>query len=223
MKLLIIGNEKCAEELKNQIPEIAEHHIDLTNSFRRGYDVVFLLHDSLQINIDESSHETLFIASSATGTLKELKRNIRVQNICGMNLLPGFISVPVKEVSGSDADFNKFISLTSSFNWKYKHVPDRPGMITLRVLSMIINEAVATIAEGTASIEDIDKGMILGTNYPKGPLQWCDEIGVTNIVHILQSLHDSTGDTRYLVHPYLTSMADSGNQFYSTKFQQAAQ
>jgi 3-hydroxybutyryl-CoA dehydrogenase len=140
-----------------------------------------------------------------------------------MNLLPGFISMPLKEVSGTDSALQKFESLAGALKWKYKKVPDTAGMITMRVLCMIINEAVATIAEGTAIAEDIDKGMMLGTNYPKGPLKWCDEIGAIHVVRTLQNLFDATGDFRYQVHPYLESIAAAGVKFYVTKIQEAAQ
>jgi 3-hydroxyacyl-CoA dehydrogenase len=222
LKLLIIGNEKCAVELINQIPDQVAHQIEKSTSLKSGYDIVFILQDVLPCNIDISSDDTLFIVCSVTATLPQCTYHSSAPNICGMNLLPGFISMPVKEVVATDAVFKKFCYVAESFNWKYKRVPDTPGMITLRVLSMIINEAASTIAEGTATIEDIDKGMMLGTNYPKGPLKWCDEIGVTHVVHTLQNLHASTGDNRYHVHPYLDSMYTAGLKFYSNKTQESA-
>jgi 3-hydroxybutyryl-CoA dehydrogenase len=88
---------------------------------------------------------------------------------------------------------------------------------------MIINEAAATIAEGTASVEDIDKGMMLGTNYPKGPLQWCDEIGAVYIVETLNNLFTYTSDSRYQAHQYLTQLARSGKTFYTSKIKEEAQ
>jgi len=51
-------------------------------------------------------------------------------------------------------------------------VDDRIGLVTPRVVCMIINEAYSTILEGTATWEDVDLGMKLGSNYPFGPLEW---------------------------------------------------
>jgi 3-hydroxybutyryl-CoA dehydrogenase len=51
-------------------------------------------------------------------------------------------------------------------DWKYIQVEDRVGMVTPRVIFMIINEACCTLQEGTASMKDIDTSMKLGTNYP---------------------------------------------------------
>ena len=57
---------------------------------------------------------------------------------------------------------------------------DRPdeAEIAVRILSMIMNEAAFAVGEGVASVRDIDIAMKLGTNYPKGPLKWSDEIGL---------------------------------------------
>jgi 3-hydroxybutyryl-CoA dehydrogenase len=72
-------------------------------------------------------------------------------------------------------------------------------MITPRILFMIINEAFYTLQEGTASKEDIDIAMKLGTNYPFGPFEWCDKIGVEEVVSLLDRMYEDTHDERYKV------------------------
>lgn len=77
---------------------------------------------------------------------------------------------------------------------------------------MIINEAYFTVQEGTASKTDIDLGMKLGTAYPKGPFEWCEEIGIANVYETLAALYEDTGDERYKICPmlkteYLKSLA----------------
>ena len=95
-------------------------------------------------------------------------------------------------------------------------VGSRVGMVTPRVISMIINEACYTLQEGTANIEDIDKGMKLGTNYPKGPFEWADEIGVGHIYDTLEALYQDTGDVRFKICPLLKEYALLNQSFYST-------
>jgi 3-hydroxybutyryl-CoA dehydrogenase len=73
---------------------------------------------------------------------------------------------------------------------------------------MIINEAAQVYAEKIASREDIDTAMKLGTNYPFGPLEWADRIGIDLIYNILSSLQNSFGEDRYRPHPSLKEMVN---------------
>jgi 3-hydroxybutyryl-CoA dehydrogenase len=86
----------------------------------------------------------------------------------------------------------------------------RSGEIITRILSMIINEAAYAVGESVASVRDIDIAMRLGTNYPKGPLKWGDEIGLDLIQAILKSLMSSISDPRYRSAPLLWQMVRSG-------------
>jgi 3-hydroxybutyryl-CoA dehydrogenase len=70
-------------------------------------------------------------------------------------------------------------------------LPDDPGFITARVVSMIINEAYLALAEGVSAKEEIDTAMKLGTAYPYGPFEWAEKIGQHNVVALLQKLAQS--------------------------------
>ena len=76
-------------------------------------------------------------------------------------------------------------------------------MVSPRVICMIINEAYFTFEEGTASREDIDLAMKLGTNYPFGPFEWADKIGLANVCKLLKAVYEDTGDARYKLCPLL--------------------
>jgi hypothetical protein len=65
--------------------------------------------------------------------------------------------------------------------------PNRGGMVTPRVLACLINEAYLTRDQGVATAEDIDLGMRYGTNYPRGPFEWCRRIGAPRIVRALDA------------------------------------
>lgn len=82
-------------------------------------------------------------------------------------------------------------------------VDDRVGMVTPRVISMIINEAYYVVQEGTASREDIDLAMKSGTNYPYGPFEWIRRIGIKHIYEVLEAVYEDTKDERYKICPLL--------------------
>jgi 3-hydroxybutyryl-CoA dehydrogenase len=78
-------------------------------------------------------------------------------------------------------------------------VGSRVGMVTPRVVCMIINEAFYTVQEGTATDGDIDQAMRLGTNYPMGPFEWCDKIGLADVYETLEALYQDTHEERYKI------------------------
>jgi 3-hydroxybutyryl-CoA dehydrogenase len=96
----------------------------------------------------------------------------------------------------------------SSVGLNFVKVPDRAGLVFPRILAMIINEAAQVYSENIASREDIDTAMMLGTNYPFGPLTWADNIGIDLVYNILSSLHVNFGEDRYRPHPILKEMVD---------------
>jgi len=81
------------------------------------------------------------------------------------------------------------------------HTPDIPGLIGPRILCTIINEAVYTLSDRIASANDIDIAMKLGTNYPLGPLEWAERIGIDQIIEVLEYM--SQEDSKYQPHPQL--------------------
>jgi 3-hydroxybutyryl-CoA dehydrogenase len=81
-----------------------------------------------------------------------------------------------------------------------------PEDVALRVISCIVNEAFLAFSEGVATAEDIDRAMKLGANYPSGPFEWADKIGTGRILHTLDSLRETHGDT-YLAAPTLRERA----------------
>ena len=66
-------------------------------------------------------------------------------------------------------------------------------------IMMVINEAFLTVEEGAASREDVDLAMKLGTNYPLGPFEWCNRIGIKYVFGMLDTLYRCTKDERYKV------------------------
>jgi 3-hydroxybutyryl-CoA dehydrogenase len=103
-------------------------------------------------------------------------------------------------------------------------VKDSPGLTFPRILSLIINEAARSLEEGVASAEEIDVAMRLGVNYPQGPLKWADQIGLDEVLAVLEGLQRETGDDRYRPAPLMKKLViagflgeTSGRGFYTYK------
>ena len=87
--------------------------------------------------------------------------------------------------------------------------------IFMRVVSMLINEAVDALYLNVANRDDLDTAMLKGVNYPKGLLKWCDEIGAQKILDTLNGLREFYGEERYRPSPLLKKMASENKKFYS--------
>ncbi|MGF1507575.1 MAG: hypothetical protein GYB64_17160 [Chloroflexi bacterium] len=85
-------------------------------------------------------------------------------------------------------------------------INDTVGGVLPRIVASLVNGAAFALMEGAATAEDIDKGMKLGTNYPYGPLEWADKIGLDQIVGILDALGKVHGSDRYRVCPLLRQL-----------------
>jgi 3-hydroxybutyryl-CoA dehydrogenase len=99
-----------------------------------------------------------------------------------------------------------FTTLGKHVEW----VGDAPGLVLGRMVCQVINECAFALAEGVGSAEDIDVGMVLGMNYPRGPLAWADEMDVEHVLNVLQGLHGLYSEERYRTAPELMRMFDEG-------------
>jgi 3-hydroxybutyryl-CoA dehydrogenase len=126
----------------------------------------------------------LVIINSVTNTLRQIDNSfVRI------NGWPTFLKRPVTEASiATDERKETAEKIFSFFNRKVEWVPDEPGFITARIVSMIINEAYFALEENISTKPEIDLAMKLGTNYPFGPFEWSKKIGLKNILDLLSTL-----------------------------------
>jgi 3-hydroxybutyryl-CoA dehydrogenase len=94
-------------------------------------------------------------------------------------------------------------SLLRDIGLEVVRVADGPGLVRLRILSCVINEAIAAMADGVASADDIDLAMKLGANYPFGPIEWVDKLTPEVVYAVIRGLQYEYGEDRYRPAPLL--------------------
>ena len=191
MRLVVLADEILKEELlSNGISrEVDIIWIDDVDEFTYqenadGY--IDLLFDSTKKRIELlKNFSSPVIINSVMDTLEEINAPfIRI------NAWPGFLKRPVVEASHNSKTLKeKAEGIFSLLNKKTEWVPDGPGFITARIIAMIINEAWFALEEGISTKEEIDTAMKLGTNYPYGPFEWGNRIGLKNIYALLDKLN----------------------------------
>jgi len=139
----------------------------------------------------------LFVAG-VVGTLHQHKA---AENVVRLNYWPGMLERKTLECVGDKKIQTEAETILKALNKTAEWLPDLPGMVSPRVLSMIINEAWFAWGEKISSKQDIDTAMKLGTNYPMGPFEWGEKIGLHRVCHLLSEL--STESTRYNIAPSL--------------------
>jgi 3-hydroxybutyryl-CoA dehydrogenase len=94
-----------------------------------------------------------------------------------------------------------------------KHVAwvgDAPGLVLGRIVCQVINESAFALGEGVGGGRDIDTGMVLGLNHPRGPLAWADAVGLDHVLGVLQALCEEYREERYRPAPVLRRLVLAG-------------
>ncbi|MGE0770709.1 MAG: 3-hydroxyacyl-CoA dehydrogenase family protein [Cyclobacteriaceae bacterium] len=210
MKILLVGDEgqflACKKKLGkgNDISHCSSRR---QASALENYDLVIdftLAKAKSELGVYANHPKLALMINSVTTSLQELtlKSEKVINNILvGFNGLPTFFERDVWEITALDSD--KASRFMKSLDQSFAITDDRVGMVTPRVVCMIINEAYFTLQEGTATREDIDMAMKLGTNYPYGPFEWSQLIGIKNVYDVLSSVYEDTKDERYKICPLL--------------------
>jgi 3-hydroxybutyryl-CoA dehydrogenase len=166
--------------------------------------------------LDEFSPAKTILASntssiSLTRIASHTKRPGKVIGMHFMNPVPVMKLVEIINGYATDQEVTNIIRELSTFIGKVPCVVnDFPGFISNRILMPLINEAILSLQEGVASIQDIDTIMKLGMAHPMGPLQLADFIGLDTCFSIMNVLHMGFGNQKYAPATLLANMVQAG-------------
>jgi len=138
----------------------------------------------------------------------------RPEKVIGMHFMNPVPVMKLVEIINGYATAKEVTSTIVALSQKLEKVPcvvnDYPGFIANRILMPMINEAIYSLFEGVAGVNEIDTVMKLGMAHPMGPLQLADFIGLDVCLSILQVLHDGFGNPKYAPCPLLVNMVTAG-------------
>ena len=136
-------------------------------------------------------------------------------NVIGMHFMNPVPVMKLIEIirgySTSDEVTNTIMELSKTLGKIPTEVNDYPGFIANRILMPMINEAIISLHEGVAGVEEIDTVMKLGMAHPMGPLQLADFIGLDVCLSIMRVLYDGFGNPKYTPCPLLVNMVTAGH------------
>ncbi len=207
-KVAALSNLQVSTDLKSAVQEVdlvveaATENVDLKLKIFSDLDS-FTSPDCILA----SNTSSISITKIAAAT----RRGDKVIGMHFMNPVPVMKLVEViRGYSTSNEVTRAIMSLSTDLGKTPVEVNDYPGFVANRILMPMINEAVCTLHEGVAGVQEIDTVMKLGMAHPMGPLQLADFIGLDTCLSILRVLQDGFGNPKYAPNPLLVNMVMAG-------------
>ena len=218
----MVAKEKISETDKMNTLNNIETFTDISSAVK-GLDlVVEAATENMDIKLkifsqlDELCDEHTILGSntSSISITKIASATQRADKVIGMHFMnPVPVMKLVEVIRGyatSDEVTNTIMEVSKSLNKVPVEVNDYPGFVANRILMPMINEAIITLHEGVAGVEEIDTVMMLGMAHPMGPLHLADFIGLDICLSILEVMHDGFGNPKYAPCPLLVNMVTAG-------------
>ena len=218
----MVAKEKISEAYKKNTLNNIETFTDMSSALK-GLDlVVEAATENMDIKLkifsqlDELCDEHTILGSntSSISITKIASATQRTDKVIGMHFMnPVPVMKLVEVIRGyatSDEVTNTIMEVSKSLNKVPVEVNDYPGFVANRILMPMINEAIITLHEGVAGVEEIDIVMMLGMAHPMGPLHLADFIGLDVCLSILEVMHDGFGNPKYAPCPLLVNMVTAG-------------
>ena len=166
--------------------------------------------------MDELAPENCILATntSSISITKIASVTNRPEKVIGMHFMNPVPIMKLVEIikgySTSKETFDQIFQMSQNLGKVPVEVNDYPGFVANRILMPMINEAIETLYNGVAGVEEIDTVMKLGMAHPMGPLQLADFIGLDVCLAILNVMHDGFKNPKYAPNPLLVNMVTAG-------------
>lgn len=218
----MVAKEKISEEDKNKTLGNINTGTDLPVGVSNADLVVEAATENVDLklkifkDIDTNAPEGCILATntSSISITKIAAVTSRPDKVIGMHFMnPVPVMKLVEIIRGydtSDQVTETIMSASKTLNKVPVEVNDYPGFVANRILMPMINEAIITLNEGVAGVEEIDTVMKLGMAHPMGPLQLADFIGLDVCLAIMNVLYEGLGNDKYAPCPLLVNMVTAG-------------
>lgn len=229
----MVAKEKIKEETKQQTIENITTFTQIEEAIKDADLIVEAASENINVklkifeSLDKNAPADCILASntSSISITKIAAATNRPDKVIGMHFMnPVPVMKLVEVIRGygtSDSTTKAVMDLSTDLGKSPVEVNDYPGFVANRILMPMINEAIYTLHEGVAGVEEIDTVMKLGMAHPMGPLQLADFIGLDVCLAILKVLNDGFGNPKYAPCPLLVNMVTakklgrkSGEGFY---------
>ncbi len=217
-----VSKELITEEGKNAALARIKTFTELESGVKSADLVVEAATETMEIKLDlfrqldqYSPKEAILASNTSSISITKIasvtKRPEQVIGMHFMNPVPVMKLVEViRGYATSDEVTGKIMELSLKLSKDPVEVNDYPGFVANRILMPMINEAIYSLYEGVAGVQEIDTVMKLGMAHPMGPLQLADFIGLDVCLSILKVLHEGFGNPKYAPCPLLVNMVQAG-------------
>jgi 3-hydroxybutyryl-CoA dehydrogenase len=217
-----VQKEKIRQEEMNEALARLHTSIDMKNAAKDADYVIEAVFERAEVKLpifeqlEEVCPKETILASNTSGIPVSLLASAtrRPDKIIGthfMNPVPLMKGVEiVKTLLTSEETLRISLDFVKSLGKETVVVKDSPGFVTNRIITLVMNEAAKLLEENLASIEDIDKIEKLSHNWPMGPFELADLVGIDVIVDLLEGIYQQTGWERYKPAPLLKRMVEIG-------------
>mgnify|MGYP001162162259 CR=1 FL=1 len=220
----MLTKEKITEEIKNNTLTNLNTFTNLKDGVANAELVVEAATENMNIKsaifkeMDLNAPENCILATntSSISITKIAADTSRPDKVIGMHFMNPVPVMKLVEVIKGYSTSNKVLETIMELSKNIGKIPvevnDYPGFVANKILMPMINEAIITLHEGVAGVEEIDTVMKLGMAHPMGPLQLADFIGLDVCLAILEVLKDGFGNPKYAPCPLLVNMVTAGKK-----------
>jgi 3-hydroxybutyryl-CoA dehydrogenase len=217
-----VQKERIKQEDMNKALARLHTSVDMRNGAKDADYIIEAIFERAEVKLpifaqlEEVCPKETILASNTSGIPVSLlasatRRADRVIGTHFMNPVPLMKGVEiVKTLLTSEETVRVSLDFVKSLGKETVVVKDSPGFVTNRIITLVMNEAARLLEENLASIEDIDKIEKLSHNWPMGPFELADMVGIDVLVDLLEGIYQQTGWERYKPTPILKRMVELG-------------